>query len=234
MKVLTKKVLKVRDFKERGETPRRAPQPSRESPGVADYGPERSRARSKACGPVDYQGTGEGAAMKSILAAPSHAWDPPLDYYTMTYKLFIMSGTEESITEESMKALKEDIEKLTSRCEQLMDLANKLLKKDGEISQNSQISENIKNNLPTPIKPWGFEFGKSFEWDRYFNEANRLIQEKEKQDALRKQLEELEKERKIIESQIIPLVPPSFHGIKIKLSNNQKWIIVNGETVLSD
>jgi predicted nucleic acid-binding Zn-ribbon protein len=139
-----------------------------------------------------------------------------------------MPGTEEFITKEFIETLKADREKIISKHKELIDFTKKLIEKDEQISR---IKQDIEVDLRNPIKPWQLDLDSNWEWNQYFDEAERLIQEKEKQDALREQLKGLEKERKDIESQIAPLVPSSLHGIKIKVHNIQQMIFVDGETV---
>lgn len=139
-----------------------------------------------------------------------------------------MPGTEEPITEESIKALKADREKVKSNREKLFKLAEDLAKKEEQIDR---IKRDIKDDLRDPTQPWGLDLAKDQEWDKYFEDADRLIKGKKNLDEIRKTIKGLEKERKDIEAQIVPLVPSSFHGIKIKVLNNQRTIKVDGEKV---
>jgi hypothetical protein len=142
-----------------------------------------------------------------------------------------MSGNEESITEESIKAEKADYVTLISNRDELTKLTKELsLKKD----QIYRINQRVEKNLHNPIKPSVLDLNERNNrgWDSYFEEANRRIQEKKEQDTLREQLEGLEKERKEIEAKIIPLVPPSLHNKQIIVLNNSR-ITVNGENVIT-
>ena len=84
-----------------------------------------------------------------------------------------------------------------------------------------------------PIKPSVLDLADkdNLSWNNYFEETNQRIQEKKDRESLGKQLEILRKERKEIESKIIPLVPSSYHDIQIIVFTSRR-ITISDENVV--
>ena len=67
---------------------------------------------------------------------------------------------------------------------------------------------------------------------KFSREGVSMIEVKKKdRESLGKQLESLKKERKEIESKIIPLVPSSYHDIQIIVFSSRR-ITISGENVI--
>jgi len=97
----------------------------------------------------------------------------------------------------------------------------------------ANINRKIERDLRIPIRPSSFDLTEqnNSAWDEYFRESDWQIQKKKEQDAIGRQLEDLEKAKDGIKSKIAPLIPSCFHGIRIVVINN-RGITVNDENVI--